>query len=160
MTLATNRRRGQKSIVYCDGIKSPRSGGTKPKPSGAGSVWKGGARKRADDVFFCRRHKKTSEQSELCSDVVEEGGFEPPKLTQQIYSLPPLATRELLHIKLSAVLPSLPPEGRPQTRVQRSESRLERRSSAGSKLSRMRGSERSEACDDVELVDGFEPPTC
>ena len=79
MPLAANRRRGQKSIVYCDGIKSPRSGGTKPKPSGAGSVWKGGARKRADDVFFCRRHKKTSEQSELCSDVVEEGGFEPPK---------------------------------------------------------------------------------
>ena len=33
-------------------------------------------------------------------DVVEEGGFEPPKLTQQIYSLPPLATRELLHMKL------------------------------------------------------------
>lgn len=31
---------------------------------------------------------------------MEEGGFEPPKLTQQIYSLPPLATRELLHIQL------------------------------------------------------------
>ena len=45
--------------------------------------------------------------------LVEEGGFEPPKLTQQIYSLPPLATRELLHMKLR-----------------------------------------------VELVDGFEPPTC
>ena len=45
------------------------------------------------------------------SALVEEGGFEPPKLTQQIYSLPPLATRELLHMKL-------------------------------------------------ELVDGFEPPTC
>ena len=44
--------------------------------------------------------------------LVEEGGFEPPKLTQQIYSLPPLATRELLHIYL------------------------------------------------LELVDGFEPPTC
>ena len=43
--------------------------------------------------------------------MVEEGGFEPPKLTQQIYSLPPLATRELLHMQL-------------------------------------------------ELVDGFEPPTC
>ena len=47
----------------------------------------------------------------VCSGLVEEGGFEPPKLTQQIYSLPPLATRELLHMKL-------------------------------------------------ELVDGFEPPTC
>ncbi len=48
------------------------------------------------------------------SDLVEEGGFEPPKLTQQIYSLPPLATRELLHMKLFC----------------------------------------------MELVDGFEPPTC
>ena len=47
----------------------------------------------------------------VCSGLVEEGGFEPPKLTQQIYSLPPLATQELLHMKL-------------------------------------------------ELVDGFEPPTC
>ena len=47
----------------------------------------------------------------VCPDLVEEGGFEPPKLTQQIYSLPPLATRELLHMNL-------------------------------------------------ELVDGFEPPTC
>ena len=47
-----------------------------------------------------QEHKKASEQSELCSDVVEEGGFEPPKLTQQIYSLPPLATRELLHMEL------------------------------------------------------------
>ena len=47
--------------------------------------------------------------------LVEEGGFEPPKLTQQIYSLPPLATRELLHMQLY---------GR------------------------------------MELVDGFEPPTC
>ena len=27
--------------------------------------------------------------------LVEEGGFEPPKPKQQIYSLPPLATREL-----------------------------------------------------------------
>ena len=36
----------------------------------------------------------------VCSGLVEEGGFEPPKLTQQIYSLPPLATRELLHMKL------------------------------------------------------------
>ena len=73
---------------------------TKSKPSAAGSIWKGGAREWADDVFFCRGHKKTSEQSELCSDVVAEGGFEPPKLTQQIYSLPPLATRELLHMEL------------------------------------------------------------
>ena len=31
--------------------------------------------------------------------LVEEDGFEPSKLTQQIYSLPPLATRELLQMK-------------------------------------------------------------
>ena len=41
----------------------PRSG-TKPKPSGAGSVWKGGARKRADDAFFAisikRRGRKAN----------------------------------------------------------------------------------------------------
>ena len=42
---------------------------TKSKPSAAGSIWKGGARERANDVFFCHRHKKTSEQSGLCSDV-------------------------------------------------------------------------------------------
>ena len=39
------------------------------EPSAAGRSWKGGARERADDVFFCLRHKKTSEQSGLCSDV-------------------------------------------------------------------------------------------
>ena len=55
--------------------------------------------------------KSRRERYIVRGDVVEEGGFEPPKLTQQIYSLPPLATRELLHMKL-------------------------------------------------ELVDGFEPPTC
>ena len=37
----------------------------------------------------------------FCSAMmVEEGGFEPPKLTQQIYSLPPLATREHSHIPI------------------------------------------------------------
>ena len=40
--------------------------------------------------------------SKACDVLVEEGGFEPPKLTQQIYSLPPLATRELLHIQFGA----------------------------------------------------------
>ena len=30
--------------------------------------------------------------------LVDEDGFGPSKLTQQIYSLPPLATRELVHI--------------------------------------------------------------
>ena len=38
---------------------------------------KGGARERADDAFLCHRHKKASEQSGLCSDVVEMRGVEP-----------------------------------------------------------------------------------
>lgn len=41
-------------------------------------IWKGAARERADGVYFCRRHKKTPEQSKLCSDVVRLKGFEPP----------------------------------------------------------------------------------
>ena len=45
----------------------------KSKPSAAGLVWRGGARKRADEDFG---HKKSSEQSELCSDVVREAGVE------------------------------------------------------------------------------------
>ena len=31
--------------------------------------------------------------------MVEGGGFEPPKLTQQIYSLPPLTARESLRAR-------------------------------------------------------------
>ena len=50
------------------------------------------------------------------SHLVEENGFEPLKPKQQIYSLPPLTTRELLPIHFSQKM--------------------------------------------VELVDGFEPPTC
>ena len=50
-------------------------------PTPAVAVWKGGARERADDVFFCRRHKKTSEQSGLCSDVVPVAGLEPAWIT-------------------------------------------------------------------------------
>ena len=38
-------------------------------PALAVVIWRGGARERADDVFFCQGHKKTSEQSGLCSDV-------------------------------------------------------------------------------------------
>ena len=34
--------------------------------------------------------------------MVDEDGFGPSKLTQQIYSLPPLATRELVHIQPAA----------------------------------------------------------
>ena len=33
-----------------------------------------------------------------CFLLVDEDGFGPSKLTQQIYSLPPLATRELVHM--------------------------------------------------------------
>ena len=49
----------------------------KSKPSAAGSIWKGGARERADDVLLFRRNKRTSEQSGLCSDVAQRVGFEP-----------------------------------------------------------------------------------
>ena len=45
----------------------------KSKPSAAGSIWKGGARERADDVLLFQGNKRTSEQSGLCSDVL--GGF-------------------------------------------------------------------------------------
>ena len=40
--------------------------------------------------------------SHKCDTVflVDEDGFGPSKLTQQIYSLPPLATRELVHMNL------------------------------------------------------------
>ena len=41
---------------------------------------RGGARKRADDLFF---QKNKSEQSELCSDVVEVTGFEPATSTSR-----------------------------------------------------------------------------
>ncbi len=51
--------------------------------------------------------------------MVGEGGFEPPKPKQQIYSLPHLTALELSHIRFSL--------------------RLEKK---------------------LELVDGFEPPTC
>ena len=70
--------------------------------------------------------------------------------TQQIYSLPPLATRELLRIQL---VPN-------QIEAQRSGFDLERSRAVGSELSHIRESERSERRGDVELVDGFEPPTC
>ena len=50
------------------------------KRAGEGSVTfheRGGARERADDALLCRRQKRTSEQSGLCSDVVEVTGLEP-----------------------------------------------------------------------------------
>ena len=59
----------RKNAVAND-TKSAKKKNPKLKPSAAGSIWKEGARERADDAFFCRRHKKASEQSGLCSDVV------------------------------------------------------------------------------------------
>ena len=47
-----------------------------------------------------------------------------------------------------------------QIEAQRSGFDLERSRTVESELSRLRGSERSGRCGDVELVDGFEPPTC
>ncbi len=41
--------------------------------------------------------------------MVEGGGFEPPKLARQIYSLIPLATREPLRKRPSIVRVQLPP---------------------------------------------------
>ena len=73
--------------------------------------------------------------------------------TQQIYSLPPLATRELLHMKLSSPLKA-DPKSKP------SGIDLEKRHSVENELSCPHGSMESKACVDVELVDGFEPPTC
>ena len=67
---------------------------------------------------------------------------------QQIYSLSPLATRELLHIQLPT--PTRDPD---QIEAQRSGFDLERRSDEVSELSRLRGSEGCEVHDDVELVD-------
>ena len=43
----------------------------------------------------CSTHKTLPKQRQLLS-LVEGGGFEPPKLARQIYSLIPLATREPL----------------------------------------------------------------
>ena len=56
----------------------------------------GGTLPRAVSSDF--KIRKTAIPVGITVFLVEEGGFEPPKLTQQIYSLPPLATRELLQI--------------------------------------------------------------
>ena len=59
----------ERKNVVADDTKSAKKKNPKLKPSAAGSIWKEGARERADDAFFCRRHKKASEQSGLCSDL-------------------------------------------------------------------------------------------
>ena len=58
--------------------------------------------------------------------------------SQQIYSLPPLATRELLHMNLWARARAAPGEGRAAPAERRENGSLQK----------------------MELVDGFEPPTC
>ena len=49
-------------------IRSPLDNKKQIRSQSASDL-EGGARERADDVFFCRRHKKASEQSGLCSDL-------------------------------------------------------------------------------------------
>ena len=53
------------------------------RASKAGRSWKGGARERADGVFFAIGIKKTPEQSGLCSDVVPKVGLEPTRYRYQ-----------------------------------------------------------------------------
>lgn len=87
--------------------------------------------------------------------LVEEGGFEPPKRNATDLQSAPFGhsgTPPDLVVKAAA--------GGPQIEAQLSGFDLERRRSEGNELSCLHGSERSETCVDVELVDGFEPPTC
>ena len=57
-------------------------------------------------------HSQTppSQRSQL--SLVEGGGFEPPKLARQIYSLIPLATREPLLKYPKGQIPGSPTQGR------------------------------------------------
>ena len=67
----------------------------------------------------------------LTAGVVEEDGFGPSKPKQQIYSLPPLTTRELLHMAAGSL---------------HFVSVVAVWTAAGTAP--------------LELADGFEPPTC
>ena len=81
---------------------------TKSQPSEAVVIWKGGARKCADDVLFTKR---TSEQSGLCSDVVPAAGLEPARHRWQwILSPPrlPIPTRRQTPINEPAAAPYPP----------------------------------------------------
>ena len=63
-----------KSICLSEIKNSRPQSGPKPKPSGSGL----GLERRSKGVgILFRRNKRTSEQSELCSDVVTRRGFEP-----------------------------------------------------------------------------------
>ncbi len=75
--------------------------------------------------------------------------------SQQIYSLSPLATWVLLHIQFFRPSPFS------QIEAQRSGFDLERKKeTADVKFSPQGGNGTQQASSDVELVDGFEPPTC
>ncbi len=72
--------------------------------------------------------------------------------SQQIYSLSPLAARELSHIQL--ILFGAP------ARAQRSGFDLGRKKTADVEFSPQGENGTQQASSDVELVDGLEPPTC
>ena len=67
----------------------------KPDPSAAGPVWKK-ARRRKRTLIFKKSRSKANFAPTWWRRVDSNHRSE----TQQIYSLPPLATRELLHMKL------------------------------------------------------------
>ena len=73
--------KGRLKPIFPSETKKPSAGRpTNCEPSKAGRSWKGGARKRADDVLLFHRNKRTSEQSGLCSDVVRLKGLEPTRI--------------------------------------------------------------------------------
>ena len=105
--------------------------------------------------FLIGRERKTATPDGVTVFLVEEGGFEPPKRNATDLQSAPFGhsgTPPYEVVKSAG--------GGPQIEAQRSGFNLERRHSGGNELSCLHGSERSEACVDVELVDGFEPPTC
>ncbi len=100
-------------------------------------------------------NQKTATPDGITVFLVEEGGFEPPKRNATDLQSAPFGhsgTPPDLVVKATT--------GGPQIEAQLSGFDLERRRSEGNELSCLHGSERSETCVDVELVDGFEPPTC
>ena len=85
--------------------QADRTGGSAPArspfPSAASPASRGGKRRNSHHrAVFGRAGKVTTAGS---SELVEEGGFEPPKPKQQIYSLPHLTALELLRMKLELV---------------------------------------------------------
>ena len=70
---------------------------------------RGGARERADGLFFCQRQKNKSEQSELCSDVVPVVGLEPTRHRwQRILSPPRLPIPTHRPIRTCYIIPDPP----------------------------------------------------